>query len=49
LRTALHNASLAVDGRRLVLLLVTFTDVFRAGDARTTHGVVRLRAITEQA
>jgi hypothetical protein len=49
LRAALHNAPLTIEGRRLVLLLVTFTDVFRSGDARTTHGVVRLRVITEQA
>jgi len=47
LRAALHNAPLSVEGRRLVLLLVTFTDVFRSGDGRTTHGVLRLRAITE--
>jgi hypothetical protein len=47
LRAVLHNAALAIEGRKLVLLLVTFTDVFRSGDARTTHGVLRLRAITE--
>lgn len=49
LRSALHNASLAIEARRLVFVLVTFTDIFRSGDGRTTHGVVRLRAITEQA
>jgi hypothetical protein len=47
LRAALHNAPLSVAGRRLVLVLVQFTDVFRSGDGRTTHGVVRLRAVTE--
>jgi hypothetical protein len=47
LRTALHDAPLAVAGRRLIFLFVTFTDVFRSGDGRTTHGVVRLRALTE--
>lgn len=47
LRGALHNAPLAPDGHKLVLLLATFTDVFRSGDGRTTHGVLRLRAITE--
>ena len=47
LRRCLHNAALDVADRRLVLLFVTFTDVFRSGDGRTTHGVVRLRAITE--
>ena len=47
MRAALHNAPLAVDGYALVLLLAQFTDVFRSGDGRTTHGVLRLRAITE--
>jgi len=47
LRVALHNAALDVDGRRCVLAFVQFTDVFRSGDGRTTHGVLRLRAITE--
>jgi len=47
LRAALHNAPLEVEGHRLVLLLATFADVFRSGDGRTTHGVLRLRAITE--
>lgn len=47
LRTALHNAALTIEGRRLVLLLASFSDVFRSGDGRTTHGVLRLRAITE--
>lgn len=47
LRAALHDAPLDVEGRKLILLLVVFTDVFRSGDGRTTHGVVRLRALTE--
>lgn len=47
IRDALHHAALDVEAQRLVLLLVTFTDVFRSGDGRTTHGVVRLRAVTE--
>ena len=47
LRAVLHDADLAIAGRRLVLLRAVFTDVFRAGDGRTTHGVLRLRAITE--
>lgn len=47
LRASLHNASLEVAGCKLVLLLATFADVFRSGDGRTTHGVLRLRAITE--
>lgn len=49
LRDALHNVPLAIEGHRLVLLLATFADVFRSGDGRTTHGVLRLRAITEAA
>jgi hypothetical protein len=47
LRAALHNAPLSIAGRKLVLLFATFADVFRSGDGRTTHGVLRLRAITE--
>lgn len=47
LRGCLHNATLDLAERRLVLLLALFTDVFRSGDGRTTHGVVRLKAITE--
>lgn len=49
LRGCLHNASLDIAHRRLVLLFALFTDVFRSGDGRTTHGVLRLRAITEAA
>lgn len=47
LRDCLHNAALDIAERRLVLLFVLFTDVFRSGDGRTTHGIIRLRAITE--
>lgn len=47
LRAALHDERLSIEGRRLVFLFVTFTDVFRSGDGRTTHGVMRLRALTE--
>jgi hypothetical protein len=47
LRAAFHNAPLSVEGRRLVMLFAVFADVFRDGDGRTTHGVLRLRAITE--
>lgn len=49
LRTALHDADLDLDGRRLVFLFASFSDVFRSGDGRTTHGVLRLRALTETA
>ncbi|MBL8538038.1 MAG: DUF3168 domain-containing protein [Hyphomonadaceae bacterium] len=47
LRSALHEASPEVSGRRLVFLFAQFSDVFRSGDGRTTHGVLRLRALTE--
>lgn len=47
LRGCLHNATLNVADRRLVLLFAQFSDVFRSGDGVTTHGVLRLRAITE--
>lgn len=49
LRAALHDAPLTLSGRRLVFLYAVFADVFRAGDGRTTHGVLRLRAVTEAA
>jgi hypothetical protein len=47
LRALLHNAALSISGHRLVLLLTSYTDLFRAGDGFTTHGVIRLKAITE--
>lgn len=47
LRTLLHNAALSVTGHRLVLLFTSYSDLFRAGDGHTTHGVLRLKAITE--
>lgn len=47
LRGALHDAPLSVDGHRLAFLFAAFADVFRSGDGRTTHGVLRLRALTE--
>lgn len=47
LRTALHDAPLSIAGYGLVLCFATFADVFRSGDGRTNHGVLRLRAITE--
>jgi len=47
MRVAAQGASLIMTGRRVVLLHALFSDVFRSGDARTTHGVLRLRAISE--
>jgi len=46
-RAALHNASPAVAGRRLVTLRVTYADVFRAADRELSLGVLRVRAVTE--
>ena len=46
-RTSLDDVALTVDGQALVSLRVTFSDVFRAADWRTTYGVLRLRAVTE--
>jgi len=47
MRAALHDQILEIEGRRAVLSYVVFTDVFRSGDGRTTHGVLRLRIVTE--
>jgi hypothetical protein len=49
LRAALHDADLSVEGRNLVLIQAVFADAFRAGDGQTTQGVLRVRAITEEA
>lgn len=46
-RARLHNADLTLDGHRLVNLRVTYADIFRAADGRTTVGAVRVRAVTE--
>jgi hypothetical protein len=47
LRTALHDSAATVPGYRLVFLFAVFADVFRSGDGRTTHAVLRLKAMTE--
>jgi Protein of unknown function (DUF3168) len=46
LRAALHDQPLTISGRRLVFLYATFADAFRL-DQRTTHAVLRLKALTE--
>ena len=46
-RTALNDAVLEADGVRTVSLGVVFSDVFRTGDWRRTHAVLRVRAVTE--
>lgn len=47
LRAVLHDASLSPANFNLVFLFASFADVFRSGDGITTHGVLRLRAMTE--
>ncbi len=46
-RDALDDAALNIDGRRATLVLVTLTDVFRAGDGRTAQGLLRLKVHSE--
>ena len=48
-RAALHNARPPVEARRLVTLRVTYADVFRAADRELSLGVLRVRAVTENA
>ena len=47
LRVLLDGASLDLAG--LVSLRVSYVDVFRSADQRTTYALVRLRAVTEAA
>lgn len=49
LRAALHDAPISVPDHELIFLFAAFADVFRSGDGRTTHGVLRLRAMLEEA
>jgi hypothetical protein len=46
-RLSLHGAALSLDGHRLINLRVTYADLFKAADWRSTFGVMRLRAVTE--
>lgn len=46
-RAALQDVSISADGYRHTNLRSTYTDVFRVGDGRTTHAIIRLRALTE--
>lgn len=48
-RLALHDATPAVEGRRLASLRVRFCDVFAAADGELTLGVLRVRAVSESA
>lgn len=45
--SVLHNADLAVAGRRLVSLRAVYSDVFYRVDADAHQGVLRFRAVTE--
>jgi hypothetical protein len=44
---ALHDASLTLDGHRLVNLRHESSDSRREGDGDTYHGIARFRAVTE--
>ena len=46
-RACLEGAELEHAGVRTISLSVGLADVFRAGDHRRIHGVMRLRAVTE--
>ena len=48
-RAVLDDAALSLEGRRVTLCLVTLIDAFRAGDGRTTQGVLRLKIHSEPA
>lgn len=48
-RAALDDAALSIEGRRVTLCLVTLVDAFRAGDGRTTQGILRLKIHSEPA
>jgi hypothetical protein len=48
-RAALDDTALSIEGRRVSLCLVTLVDSFRAGDGRTTQGVLRLKIHSEPA
>jgi len=49
IRVALEDAAPATDGVRTVSLTTTSVEVFRSADGRRTYGVMRLRAVTEDA
>ena len=47
-RARLDGAVIETDGVRTISLKTTFTDIFRSPDLRRTHGVIRVRAVTEE-
>lgn len=48
-REALHDQALALSGHTLVNLRHEFSEARRASDGETFHGIVRFRAVTEEA
>jgi hypothetical protein len=46
-RAALHDATLVLDGHRLINLRHEFSDARRDPDGETFHGTARFRAVTE--
>ncbi|MGF1650360.1 MAG: DUF3168 domain-containing protein [Hyphomicrobiaceae bacterium] len=46
-RGLLHDATLSLQGHRLINLRHEFTDVRREGDGQTIRALVRFRAVTE--
>jgi hypothetical protein len=48
-RTALQSLSVVAEGFHCSALRATYTDIFGAGDGRTTQGIIRLRALSEPA
>ena len=45
---ALNDQAFAVDGAELVLLQHVFSETIADPDGRTTHGVIRFRALTQE-
>ncbi len=43
----LHDVNLTLTGHRLINFRFVFSDIFRDPDGRTSHGVMRYRAVTE--
>lgn len=48
LRTTLHRQSLSLSGQALTVLTVDACQVMRDPDGKTTHAILRLRALTER-
>jgi len=45
---AINSAPLALEGAALVSRHIIYTDIFRASDGLTLHGLLRLRVTTDQ-